>query len=404
MAIIKCPECGHQVSDKAATCPSCGVQIAGRVMKCPECGTVVFKDQELCPNCHYPLHQVHKEDSDVEVVTPTEEEGVDNRGLQTVTVEPDYSGEQSVQPVEVTTDQQPVEGEKTHKKGYVAIVVGVVLVLIVCFVAIYFYKNSQKSNEQDAYTEAMLSQDPSVLQNYLDIYKDAPEEHRDSVEAHLSLLMSTDTDWTNALVSGSKTAIERYLQMHPNSPHASEARIKIDSLDWITASQANTPEAMQAYMDEHSDGLYFDQAKDAFDKLNAQKVSPDDKQNVSALFSGFFNALAANDEDAATANTASVMDSFLQKAGATKNDVIRFMKSLHEKAAGNPVVFRTNNDWKIKKAEAADGGYEYTVSFSVDEKTSSAGNEIAGITTYKVDAKVSSDGKISTLNMKKMVQ
>lgn len=28
MALIKCPECGKQVSDKAATCPNCGVAIA----------------------------------------------------------------------------------------------------------------------------------------------------------------------------------------------------------------------------------------------------------------------------------------------------------------------------------------------------------------------------------------
>ena len=28
MALISCPECGHQVSDKAALCPSCGVSIA----------------------------------------------------------------------------------------------------------------------------------------------------------------------------------------------------------------------------------------------------------------------------------------------------------------------------------------------------------------------------------------
>ena len=29
MAIIKCPECGHVVSDKAPFCPNCGVKIAG---------------------------------------------------------------------------------------------------------------------------------------------------------------------------------------------------------------------------------------------------------------------------------------------------------------------------------------------------------------------------------------
>ena len=38
MAIIKCPECGRQISDKAPTCPSCGVEIAGKITKCPHCG------------------------------------------------------------------------------------------------------------------------------------------------------------------------------------------------------------------------------------------------------------------------------------------------------------------------------------------------------------------------------
>ena len=40
MAIIKCPECGRQISDKAPTCPSCGVEIAGKITKCPHCGEV----------------------------------------------------------------------------------------------------------------------------------------------------------------------------------------------------------------------------------------------------------------------------------------------------------------------------------------------------------------------------
>ena len=28
MALIKCPECGKEISDKASTCPSCGCPIA----------------------------------------------------------------------------------------------------------------------------------------------------------------------------------------------------------------------------------------------------------------------------------------------------------------------------------------------------------------------------------------
>ena len=50
--IIKCPECGHQVSDRAKTCPSCGVDIVGKVTRCPDCGEYIFKDDHECPNCH----------------------------------------------------------------------------------------------------------------------------------------------------------------------------------------------------------------------------------------------------------------------------------------------------------------------------------------------------------------
>ena len=56
MAIIKCPECGHQVSDQAKTCPSCGIEILGKIMPCPECGEIVFKNQRSCPCCNAPLH------------------------------------------------------------------------------------------------------------------------------------------------------------------------------------------------------------------------------------------------------------------------------------------------------------------------------------------------------------
>lgn len=50
MALINCPECGKQVSDKASTCPNCGVTLNASIsnshsqldnsaaIKCPKCG------------------------------------------------------------------------------------------------------------------------------------------------------------------------------------------------------------------------------------------------------------------------------------------------------------------------------------------------------------------------------
>jgi len=396
MAIIKCPECGHQVSDKAATCPSCGIEIAGRVVKCPECGAVVFKDHDLCPNCHKPLH------SDLTAAESESNDGV-TAAQKGRNDEMALAERHDVSATGANLDAN--KASKPRKKGYIALVVVVAVLLAAGFVAAYFYKSSQENREAEAYAKAMLSDQPSVLQNYLDIYQEAPAAHRDSIEAHLQLLMNIDKEWTDAVVSGSKAAIERYMKLYPNSPHALEARIRIDSLDWVAATNANTAEALTAYMEAHADGLYYDEAKDKFNQIEAQQVSDDDRETITSLFVGYFKALADNDEDGLTANLANILDSFLQKPNATKNDVVTYMHKLHSDAGQSPLEFRTNNDWKIKKEQSADGvGYDYVVDFSVDEKKQGIDDTATSIVTYKVNATVSAEGKISSLNMKRMVQ
>jgi len=38
MALIKCPECGKEVSDTAKACPNCGAPIDTSI-RCPKCGS-----------------------------------------------------------------------------------------------------------------------------------------------------------------------------------------------------------------------------------------------------------------------------------------------------------------------------------------------------------------------------
>ena len=81
MAIIKCPECGHQISEKATVCPSCGVEIAGKITKCLGCGEVFFIDMGLCPHCYRP-YSGHKaapapaDEDETVVERPKQEEPV----------------------------------------------------------------------------------------------------------------------------------------------------------------------------------------------------------------------------------------------------------------------------------------------------------------------------------------
>lgn len=374
MAIIKCPECGHQVSDQAKTCPSCGIEIAGKITKCPECGDVVFNDSDECPNCHHPLN--------IPEVKP-----------QPVTPRP-----------EVTAEQETSPAKGGMKRTYVVLIVSFVVALLAVFVSLYFYKTTQDKNEMDAYENAMASSEPAVLQNFLDVYTEAPQEHRDSIAAHLEQLRKVDTEWDNAVRSGSKTALERYIQLHPGSIHVTEARLKIDSLDWLAATAADTPEAYQAYIDGHLDnGLHLDEARIMFEKSDARRVTDDDRQMISSLFGNYFTALANNEEASLTETLSGVLGSFLHKENATKTDVMTYMKKLHAPDDITGMTFSLNNDWKIEKTDAGDGRYKYTVTFSVDHRITRNDTSKETFSTYNVVAGVSPDQKISDLNMKKIV-
>lgn len=55
MALIKCGECGNEISSNAKTCPHCGKK--NEIEICPECGNKVKEEDINCPKCGYPLRK-----------------------------------------------------------------------------------------------------------------------------------------------------------------------------------------------------------------------------------------------------------------------------------------------------------------------------------------------------------
>ena len=53
MAMIPCPKCGHQISDRASRCVHCGAPVE-KYQKCVECGCKYPEKDKLCPNCGCP--------------------------------------------------------------------------------------------------------------------------------------------------------------------------------------------------------------------------------------------------------------------------------------------------------------------------------------------------------------
>lgn len=53
MALIKCNECGKEISDKAKMCPHCGCE--NDTIFCPECDKKLSSKANSCPNCGCPI-------------------------------------------------------------------------------------------------------------------------------------------------------------------------------------------------------------------------------------------------------------------------------------------------------------------------------------------------------------
>ena len=62
MAMISCPGCGEQISDKAKKCIHCGMVLAEEPKKiCAECGTELEDGATECPKCGCPVEEAVSE-------------------------------------------------------------------------------------------------------------------------------------------------------------------------------------------------------------------------------------------------------------------------------------------------------------------------------------------------------
>lgn len=61
MAMIKCPKCNEEISDKSTKCVHCGeVLVEEQKLFCEECGTELKKNAKVCPKCGCPVSKEEK--------------------------------------------------------------------------------------------------------------------------------------------------------------------------------------------------------------------------------------------------------------------------------------------------------------------------------------------------------
>ncbi len=394
MAIIKCPECGHQISDKAPTCPNCGVEIAGKITECPHCGNIYFKEDGICPHCNKPYDLADDEETT-------------NKNTKTI-VQNDYSqaddAAESLQETEAINDEKPpVKNDNNGKKkskNKTILLVSFIIAVVIVGVGLFFYFNAENGKEEEEYKFALGSNDPMILQTYLDNFKSAPQEHIDTIMVHLQRLSLEDVEWTDAVVSGTKSALNEYLKKYPDTQHRQEILDKIDSIDWMQTSNINTIEAYQAYIDNHYDGGHYDEAMIALNKIKSNEINANDRILIRTIFHNFFVSINSRDEASLIADVNDDL-TFLGKVDATRTDVISFMNKLY-KPDVQSMIWTLANDYDIQKKEADGGLYEYTVRFMATQKVQNTDNTSIN-NFYRIDANVNSQGKITEMSMTKIV-
>lgn len=407
MAIIKCPECGRQISDKAPVCPNCGVEIAGKITKCLQCGEIYFRNQEMCPNCHH----ITRTGGQVGYSNQARQQAGQHINQQGNVAGP--TGDTNTPNGQPTTTGRPVpppiatkNGENNpaaKKKNHGPLIAAFIIALVICGTCFYFYSNAKSSKEQESYEFAMKSDDPLVLQTYLDNNMDAPADHIQAITARLEELKQQDKEWTNAVVNGSKTALQDYLSKHPDTDHKPEIMHKIDSIDWADANNKNTAEALQAYLDAHGEGEHVDEAQTALKALKAKTVEASEKNMITSIFRHFFQAINAKSDIDLEATVAPILTNFLGKQDAIKADVVTFMHKIYKDDITR-MTWHLNNDYKIDKKEVGDEEYEYAVEFSALQDIDRTDDSKEKHVRYRISATVNPDGLISAMSMTKILE
>ena len=96
-----------------------------------------------------------------------------------------------------------------------------------------------------------------------------------------------------------------------------------------------------------------------------------------------------------------LLTTFLGKSDATQSDVITFMKKLWKDDVLN-LNWHIIDDYNIQKKEVGNGEYEFIVTFSATQDVQKSTGTIEN--KYRIKAKVNPNGKISEMNMSKILE
>ena len=414
--IIKCPECGHQVSDKAPICPSCGVEIAGHLIKCPYCGEIYLKEDAVCPNCHHSVstdNSVNEDDVKTEPVKDDSQNNGDYSEAETSSVElvvsaesieeePRLDGtptqdtltiESPSSDAEVSTDDMIVKPESKNN-NHTPLFVSLLIALVICAVLLFFYKRGNDNHEAEEYKIALKSNNRQVMEQYLEDYPNAPLIHINSIKNLLKQTQQNNDEWGHVIQQNTIASYKTYLEAHPNTPYKNEILKRIEELYWNDVVNQNTEAAYLGYREKYPKGIHVKEADEKLKIMLDNTSTPSEEKVAVSAVRQFLQGLNSKSTSKIEGVTASSFN-FLGAGGATIADVSKYMREKLYQADVKEITWQLGTVLNATTDKSDDGTTVQKITIPARLEIVREGGK--GSNKYTIKAQIE-NGKITAIN------
>ena len=240
MALIKCPECGREISSRAHSCPHCGAVNSARITE-----------------------------------------------TQSTSTAPPLEAKQKT-----VKENRPVN-RKRRRLIWIAAAVGAVI--LVGGGWLLYHLHQQEAEEEARYNELMDNFSIADAETFLLRYPDT--QHSKEIKDNITLYQRYESEWATIERSDNPDDFANFRRKFPNSPFDQKAYDKIDSLDWVSASRRLSEAAMQNYLDLHPDGKYADMARQKKQEIIDSRPTEEERSTIGATLRKYFAALSSNNKE-----------------------------------------------------------------------------------------------------------
>ncbi len=414
--IIKCPECGHQVSDKAPICPSCGVEIAGHLIKCSYCGEIYLKEDAVCPNCHHSAstdNSVNEDDVKTEPVKDDSQNNGDYSEAETSSVElvvsaesieeePRLDGtptqdtltiESPSSDAEVSTDDVIVKPESKNN-NHTPLFVSLLIALVICAVLLFFYKRGNDNHEAEEYKIALKSNNRQVMEQYLEDYPNAPLIHINSIRDLLKQTQQNNDEWGCVIQQNTIASYKAYLETHPNTPYKNEILKRVEELYWNDVVNQNTEAAYLGYREKYPKGIHVKEADEKLKIMLDNTSTPSEEKVAVSAVRQFLQGLNSKSTSKIEGVTASSFN-FLGAGGATIADVSKYMREKLYQADVKEITWQLGTVLNATTDKSDDGTTVQKITIPARLEIVREGGK--GSNKYTIKAQIE-NGKITAIN------